>query len=367
MRTHNLYISGLIACSQLEMLYRYPPVTWARPASDRWVFLCDALRQYDAPLGRLVVAKERKWELVSALQKSIRRGEKQGALRLVSAMNSMPKECAYFWRRLCVTACEDIGPADDTLAAFVVACSTVFPPKKTGSENHRLFCFLAAQMCNLSTRSRIYCSYGVIEPAAIKSNLPELGAEDQLIVSAIMQRRAAVQASNDSWREWQKRNDWRAEGLLKFVGLTLPLEITRAQGSVSPYKMLFDLPSYCYDVHTRVGLKALQRLVRGAAGGEDIRDFFQQNEIRNSHRALGMALFFEEGGRIRGELVYEPLCSLEQRVFAHQYGMDPDSWWRMRGLVRRALSEGVIDRVRDEILRQHYGQGKLQLIATEGV
>jgi hypothetical protein len=101
----------------------------------------------------------------------------------------------YFWRRLCVIACEDVGPADDTLAAFVVACATLFSPKKTGGENYSLLCSLAEQMCDLSTRSRIYCSYGVIEPVASKSELPELLVEDRPIVSAIMQRKAAVQVA----------------------------------------------------------------------------------------------------------------------------------------------------------------------------
>jgi MgsA AAA+ ATPase C terminal len=204
-----------------------------------------------------VLGKERKWELVSAFQKSIRRGDKKVALRLVSAMDSMPEEFAYFWRRLCVIACEDIGPADDTLAAFVVACSTVYPPKKTGKKNYDLFCFLAEQMCDLSTRSRIYCSYGVIEPTAMKSELPELLVAERPIVSAIMDQREAVRQPKDAWREWQKKNDWRAEGLLRFVGLTLPLEMIRVQTPVPPYKMLFDLPSYCYDMHTRVGLEML--------------------------------------------------------------------------------------------------------------
>jgi len=145
----------MIASSQLDLLYRYPESMWAKPVSERWVFLCDALRHYDAPVGRLVLARERKWELVSALQKSIRRGEREIALHLLSAIDGMPQEYAYFWRRVCVTACEDVGPADDTLAAFVVACSTVFPPKKTGNTNYGLLCFLAEQMCDLSTRSRI--------------------------------------------------------------------------------------------------------------------------------------------------------------------------------------------------------------------
>jgi hypothetical protein len=329
---------------------------WAKPVSDRWVFLCDALRQYDAPVGRLVLARERKWELVSALQKSIRRGEKEITLHLLSAIDGMPGQYGYFWRRLCVIACEDVGPADDVLAAFVVACSTVFPPQKTGSENYRLFCFLAGQMCDLLTRSRIYCSYGTIEPAAMKCELPELRAEDKLIVSAIMQLKATVQIPTDPWREWLKKNDWRAEGLLKFVGLTLPPEMTRVQTPVPLYKILFDLPSYCFDVHTRVGLAMLKRFVQGVKGAEDIRELFQQNKIKGAHRAVGMALFFVEGGRIEGELIYEQLCCLEQRLFAHQYGLPLKSWVELRVLVEKALAEGLIDGVREEVLHQFYGR-----------
>jgi hypothetical protein len=310
--------------------------------------------------------KERKWELVSALQKSIRRGDKQMALHLVSAMNSMPEEYAYFWRRLCVIACEDVGPADDVLASFVVACSTVFPPKKTACENHRIISYLTEQLCDLAKRSRIYCSYGAIESAALKGELPELTLQGQLIVHAIMQNRAAVQVPENPWLQWQKKNDWRAEELLRFVGLRLPFEMTQVKKPIPPSKMLFDLPSYCYDMHTRVGLQILQRLVRGVNGAEGIKEFFQENKMKSAHTALGEVLFFVEGARIEGELIYEPLCSLEQRVSAHRIGLPLKKWDDLRIFIEKAVLEGVIDRVREEILRQHYAQEKLQLIAREG-
>jgi hypothetical protein len=142
---------------------------------------------------------------------------------------------------------------------------------------------------------------------------------------------------------------------LKFVGLTLPLEMIRVQATVPPYTMIFDLPSYCYDMHTRVGLKVLQRLVRGSHGAECIKEFFEENTIKSAHIALGEVLFFVEGARIEGELVYEPLCSLEQRVVAHQIGLPLDKWWDLRVLVEKALREGVKDRVREEVLMQFYG------------
>lgn len=345
-------------------LLNYPGNRWGTALSVRWLSLCADLRDYRPPFsGTLAIDRERKWELVSALQKSIRRGDKEMALRLISATDGMPEEAAYFSRRLCVIACEDIGPADDALASFVIACSTVFPPKKTGSENYRLFCFLTEQMCALPTRSRIYCSYGVIEPAAIKGDLPELTLEDMTIVSAVTRNRAAIEDPQNPWREWQKRNDWRAEKLLRYVGLSLPFEMTMVEEPLPPSRILFDLPSYCFDVHTRVGLRVLQRLVRGVDGAEGIRDFFQENKVKNAHRTLGEVLFFVEGARIKGELVYEPLCSLEQRIMAHQYGVPFDRWQELRSWVEKALQDGILDRVREEILTQFYGQGNLQLIA----
>ena len=346
---------------QFQELLSYPQNKWSEAASNRWMSLCTALRDYRAPCRSLVINKERKWELVSAFQKSIRRGDKQVALRLISAMDSMPEEYGYFWRRLCVIACEDVGPGDDLLALFVVACATVFPPKKTGSKNYDLLCFLAGQMCDLSARSRIYCSYGVIEPVAIRSELPELAVEDRPIVAAIMQRKAAVQAPENPLREWQKKNDWRAEGLLKFVGLTLPMKMTTVQAPVPPYKMLFDLPCYCFDTHTRVGRAMLKRLVLGVKGAEGIKELFQQNRIKSAHLALGGVLFFEEGGRIQGELIYEPLCSLEQRVFAHQFRLSLDIWSELRVLVGKAVQEGIVDRVREEVLYEFYDRSGNQL------
>ena len=117
-------------CEDLQELLGYQEFRWGEAVSERWVSLCDGLRDYQAPGRSLAIEKARKWELVSAVQKSIRRGDQQIARRLISAMDSQPAEYAYFWRRLCVIACEDIGPADDTLAAFVVACSIVFPPRE---------------------------------------------------------------------------------------------------------------------------------------------------------------------------------------------------------------------------------------------
>jgi hypothetical protein len=148
-----------------------------------------------------------------------------------------------------------------------------------------------------------------------------------------------------------------AYSLQRFVGLTLPIEMAHVVGPIPPHQTLFGLPSYCYDMHTRVGLQVLHRLVRGVEGAEAIKELFRENRVESAHRALGDVLFFVEGGRIHGELIYAPLCNLEQRVSAYQYGISLDVWSHLQELVNEALKQGVVDRVREEVLGKFYGPG----------
>jgi len=143
--------------------------------------------------------------------------------------------------------------------------------------------------------------------------------------------------------------------MLKFVGMRLPFEITTVLSPMPDHRMLFDLPSYCYDMHTRVGLAMLKWIVHGVDGGKAIRDFMREFRVESPHRVLGEALFFVEGGRIRGELIYPPLCHLEQRYFAHKSGLSLEAWLQLQILVEQALLDGVIDRVREDVLYQFYG------------
>ena len=171
--------------TRFQELLAYPSRNWDEPASTRWFSLCARMRDYEAPSKQLAISKKQKWELISAFQKSIRRGDKLMALRLISAMDKMPEEYGYYWKRLCVIACEDIGPADNLLATFVTACEAVYSARKAAGVYYDLICFLTEEMCDLSNRSRIYCSYSMIDTMLSMTFLPEYSAEDQEIISAI--------------------------------------------------------------------------------------------------------------------------------------------------------------------------------------
>jgi hypothetical protein len=236
-------------------------------------------------------------------------------------------------------------------------------PKRNWEENYRLWCFLIEQMCDLPIRSRIYCSYAALDPAIDTGELPQLNVSDIQIIDSIVERKREVLTSQAAWPRWQRKNNWRAEELLRFVDMPRPTSLTIDETPAPGHKMLLDLPSYSYDVHTRVGLEMLRRLAQGIPGAEAISDLLCRYQVKNAHRALGSALFWIEGGRIRRELLSEPLSSLEQRFFAHKHGLPLDEWWKLHSLVQNALETGLVDRVRAEVLGRFYAQGKLQLIA----
>src|SRR6266699_1783191 len=71
---------------QFQELLSYPQNKWREAASNRWMSLCTDLRDYRAPCRSLAINKERKWELVSAFQKSIRRGDKQVGLAMLKRL-----------------------------------------------------------------------------------------------------------------------------------------------------------------------------------------------------------------------------------------------------------------------------------------
>ena len=266
-------------------------------------------------------------------------------------MANMPEEYGYFWRRICVIACEDIGSADDMLVKFVVACATIFSARNTGPENLRLLSFLAEQMCDLPIRSRIYCSYETVSIAANKGLLPSLEPEDEIILDVIVHKKKTVEVGNSWLHEWQKKNNWRTGGLLRYVGLSLPLKRRSTPIHCLRPELIFDLPSYCYDAVHQDWTRGFAATRPGSHGAEAIRDFFQRNRVNAPHKVLGEALFTVEGGREKCELVYPSLRSLEQRIFARRFGLPFDEWLRLCDLTREALENGVIDRLREEILR----------------
>lgn len=320
-------------------------LAWTGMADEKWwKEACDALVLYEPPPPSLKLSHpERKWELVSALQKTVRRGDTQLALKLVSAMCSLPTELAYFWKRVCTTATEDVGPADNAVMNFVICASKVYTPKKAADFQYKVLCFLTEMMCE-TDRSRVYCSESIIDSLLSSAVMPNnlKPAEKELL--------AHIQECGDV-TDWAVKNNWRGEGMLKYqmlAGTTNQSLMPRFWKRPEPL-LLKGLPSYSYDMHTRVGKSVLVRMT----GFKVIKEFFEQNpSIKPRAEALGWALFFEEGGKIDGEMDNIVVSVLEQKFVAAKFGWTFDNWMLLRDLIKTLLDDGAIDKLREKVLSE---------------
>ena len=91
-----------------------------------------------------------RWLVASAMQKAIRRGHEEIAVRAATALWMQDRQS--FWRRLHVTALEDVGVASpDVVAAVLTATASPAWRKKCG--DLRVALFLTRMLCG-ATKSR---------------------------------------------------------------------------------------------------------------------------------------------------------------------------------------------------------------------
>ena len=296
---------------------------------------------YSPPPPSLTVKNpDRKWEVVSAYQKSVRRANKEQALRMVSAMLTLPKEIPYFWRRVVVTACEDVGPANPPLALFVTACASLYKPASAASWQDKVLCFLTEQMCD-SQRSRVWCQYSIVE-GCLKSGLkPDVMHET---CDAVL----ALKYDPSPFQQWVKKQNAVSEGMLKFM-LLPELGLYESDWTSPEVVLLYGLPDYCYDMHTRVGKGMLYRAMNFHQFKPLLKD------CNDKVKALGYALFFMEGGKIDKALASASLSVLEMQMVASKFGVEVGAFLELLKAVGVALTDGTVNKIRQEQLVKAYG------------
>lgn len=158
--------------------------------------------------------------------------------------------------------------------------------------------------------------------------------------------------------------------MLRYLDLPLPFELITRSVPLRPTKILHDLPSYCYDLHTRIGRTVIQSLIHGAQGAEPMKYFFARHKVFDRATALGMALFYSEGGQLRNEIFFAEVLDLEQRMMAQRFELNISEWNDLRAHVNEALEAGIVDRLRREELERRVLQMQLPFesgeIAMEG-
>lgn len=306
------------------------------------------IRQLVGKLPSLkTVNPDRKWEISSAYQKSIRRSKLAPALKCISAMSHIPDGIDYLWRRACTTAAEDIGPANDLLMAHVVHCATVCMKKEVTTAYSVAMLVACTEAMVKSDKSRIYCQLSIIEgvfnnpqedlfASVVDFDGPALWKPVEDHIVKLLQEPAIAQVATHlpQWvadiYKFYRKNSWRTEHMMKFAAYafsSLPYEKLGAEPLPLPgadkqkveadlvgggVTQCWGLPSFCYDMHTRTGKMAILRFT----GVKPIRAFFDELGLKKERQqVLGWAVFFAEGGVLGGDQV--PVRVLSHQILSH--------------------------------------------------
>ena len=86
-----------------------------------------------------------KWVLASGLQKAIRRGELRTAQSCAATLMQADKQ--MLWRRLQVTALEDVGVGDAALVTQIIAAATHANWRNQAGGDAKVVSYLVDRMC----------------------------------------------------------------------------------------------------------------------------------------------------------------------------------------------------------------------------
>ncbi len=222
---------------------------------------------------------------------------------------------------------EDVGPVDPVLVAFALHCSVEFR-KAPAEVQQRVLAYLTVQMCSLSHRSRVWCSQCVINEKVRECTTLSNQAK------SVLQSIAKMPPPQTPLHAWLTEKSRLTEGMAKYAVLDSLWDLVPVDAQPKPGIMLYGLPSYAYDMHTRIGRRALQ----ASLALPEVKQFLAAYLPTKKLDALGWALFYVEGGRITGEL-------------ANPFGQ---ATIKALQLMRWMVASGTMDQLRNEAIIANY-------------
>jgi len=298
--------------------------------------LADAVRRHELkhPIQPLAVDR---YVAMSALQKAVRRGRTDLALR--SAATLLEASPRAFWRRLGIIAFEDVGVADiDLVGWIVIAMGDRALRRKLGTDRD----IISALVCRMSEADMDRSSDDLVMQVEGADWLEE----DRLAIADLpLGARVRIAADETTALERAGLAGWLSIGTDKIAGRNLPevsgcrdsffdglieagvsrtaVEISRlglkrtgcilaaftpllyrARGAkVHPVKdddlpkeaMIGEVPGWVYDIHTRKGLSAFSRYLKRSSR---MQAFLNECAIGDVplHRIVGNLVFRMESG-----------------------------------------------------------------------
>lgn len=352
-------------------------------ASER---LTQAVAQFDPP--PFYPINTTPWIAMSAMQKAVRRGRKQLALRTAATL--LQKSPDRLWRRIGCIAAEDIGLGD--LEAVTLTTAALAGKRFRGSlggewkvasflvcrltrstkcraaddllltaESHFAFAQARANLANRSTADLISIATGSA-PLPIRALALWYGVGTNRRPSPQLQPRrgdpaAAFHGLRDAGISQAimevAREGFRKTGevLAPFVALLHPEWLAQADATTEddplpPESMIGDIPGWALDIYTREGRAALQAFI---GGGTETAGWVRDNiPPRQRVGFLGGIVFRVEGGLVRSRLRWPTGDQLRRLVDLECNGPHCLDATEVLDLMRADIP--ALNRVRTEIL-----------------
>jgi hypothetical protein len=311
------------------------------------------LGQYEfVPRTTFLRNRGSKWRVASALQKAIRRGQTETAIRMANGLHG--HEPGYVWRRLCTVVLEDIGVGDLDLCGRFLWVATRPAWRQANGGDLPLLYMLVEQMC-AAAKDRNACDlpgWADMDPmleahrqAALDLSLEELTS---LLVNPdvpLVNRALIFQAlGHRDHPSFGKTEGFKAglEALREAGFPELVLEVARMgrskQYETPPYgiplvwwllqqaktvevvpdelielPMIGSFPSSAFDMHNREGKRALKLFYdRCDPLREALIAAIPGSWEEHHHWSLGTLVFRTEGHQVDRRLVYDGAALIDR-------------------------------------------------------
>jgi hypothetical protein len=316
-----------------------------------------------------------RWLFRSALQKAVRRGQTRVALTMSDRLRGEDPDS--LWRSLAVIAVEDVGFGDPDAVTFTTAAISKTVRKRVG-DDHGLSRSLVRRMC-AAPKSRACCELSITvdmgRPDLISVMAQRTDAEliaaleernsgtlytalglirgrfpgytargavahaeaEEMISGRLGQDPAAARAAIHAFR---RPVDTMSFAVLPTTRLMLDqpdMELVDEQARWPQSTDIMGFPAETFDIHTRMGGLALKALYTSLCRGHP---WLTAIHPQRAARALGSAVFLEEGGLVDRRLTSPALSILQEcqdRALMTAYGVPEALHERVRGLVRANL------------------------------
>ena len=281
------------------------------------------------------------WIAASALQKAIRRGRKQTALRAAARLLQVAPD--RLWRRLGCISFEDVGVGDFEVVSLTVAALTGKRFRQSLGGDWPVASYLIGRLAG-ATKTRatddlLMSAETHPEFAEARSELATRSSENLIEVATgsapihIRARAAWFAAGTNRWRSAHlpsrpgnakilfdamgaseaeaetvaiARQGWRklGEALCPFTAMLKPFApadfSATTDDDLPPEVFIGDLPGWCLDQYSREGRRALQVFMEG--GTLTARWVRAHIPVRERIPFLGGIVFRAEGGLLRSRL-----------------------------------------------------------------